>query len=70
MDSQLYLLRAKKMPVAVFSDKGPDLNITGYNTDHKTFNTRGFRKSWQRLTVYLYRVLKPISSYFFRFPGL
>jgi len=56
------LPQAKKMPVAVFSGKGLSSDTTGYNSDVKTFNTRGFRKSWQRVSVSHYRVLKPISS--------
>ena len=37
----------KKMPSAVFSGKGLRFDTSGYNTDNKTSNTRGFRKSWQ-----------------------
>jgi len=50
------------MPLAVFSDKGLSLLTTGYNSDVKTFNTRGFRKSGQQNIACHYRVLKPISS--------
>jgi len=45
-------LDAKKMPFADFSYNGLKLFTTGYNNDYKTFNTRGFRKSYKQSPAY------------------